>query len=60
MKLPSLETNALNSALAELKVMFGPAEGEQLQKFWDNDRKERDIISGEVEQHLCNLHVTFM
>ena len=33
MKLPSLETNALNSALAELKVIFGPAKGEQLQKF---------------------------
>jgi hypothetical protein len=40
MKLPSLETNALNSALAELKVIFGPAKGEQLQNFCNYVKQE--------------------
>ena len=49
MALPSLETDVLNSALAELKVIFGPDKGVQLQKFWDNDNNERGIVFAQAQ-----------
>ena len=44
MGLPKLDTASLTSALAELKIVFGPEKGAQLQRFWDNDQHERDIV----------------